>query len=171
MKTLKLSICSLLLILFTQAGFAQTKSESFKVSGECGMCKKKIETAAKKAGAEYALWNVESKELTVKYNNAASNTAKIQQGIAAAGYDTPQYKASDEAYNSLHECCKYERTAAATSHQACGMDCCKQKEEGQSCCTDGKCTKDMDCCKDGKCSREAHEGHAAKGAGACCKKA
>ena len=80
------------------------------MSGECGTCKKKIETAAKKAGATYALWNVDSKELTVKYNSTTTNSAKIQKTIADAGYDTQDFKASDKAYNSLDGCCQYERT-------------------------------------------------------------
>ena len=106
MKSLFLSF---LLIAITSVGFAQAKSESFKVSGECGSCKKKIESAAKKAGASYAAWNVDSKELTIKYNSTSTNTAKIQKAIAAAGYDTPDYKASDDAYNKLDGCCQYER--------------------------------------------------------------
>ena len=106
MKSLLLSF---LLITITSIGFAQAKSETFKVSGECGSCKKKIESAAKKAGASYAAWNVDSKELTIKYNSTSTNTAKIQKAIAAVGYDTPDYKASDDAYNKLDGCCQYER--------------------------------------------------------------
>ena len=58
------------------AGFAQlAKTENLKVSGECGMCKKKIEKAAKEGGASYALWDVDTKILTIKYNSATTNTA------------------------------------------------------------------------------------------------
>ena len=55
------------------------------------MCKKKIETAAKDAGATYALWNEESKELTVKYKSTSTNTAKIEKQIADVGYDTQRF--------------------------------------------------------------------------------
>jgi periplasmic mercuric ion binding protein len=102
------------------SAFAQAKTDSFAVSGECKMCKKKIETAAKAAGATYANWDVTSKVITIKYNSESSNAAKIQQGIATAGYDTPTVKASEAAYNGLDDCCKYERTqkaAAADSTQ------------------------------------------------------
>jgi len=108
MKSLFLS---LLLVSIATLGFAQTKSETLKVSGECGSCKKKIESAAKKAGASYAVWDVDSKELTVKYNSTSTNSAKIQKAIAEVGYDTPNYKATDEAYNKLDGCCQYDRTA------------------------------------------------------------
>jgi len=106
MKSLLLSF---LLLSIASLCFAQTKSESFKVAGECGSCKKKIESAAKKAGASYAVWDVDSKELMIKYNSKSTNTAKIEKAIAAVGYDTPDYKASDEAYNKLDDCCQYER--------------------------------------------------------------
>jgi periplasmic mercuric ion binding protein len=142
MKTLQILLLSFSFTLICSGAFAQkgsfnqTKTETFGVSGECGQCKKKIETAAKDAGATYAVWNVKSKELTVKYNSESSNTAKIQQRIADAGYDTPLAKASDSAYNSLDECCQYDR---ATKTSQAGA-----KAEETTCCT-----KDAACCKDG----------------------
>lgn len=124
MKMLKLSLLSTLFVLFAQLGFAQTKTETFKVLGECGSCKKKIETAAKSAGADYAVWNKSSKFITVKYNSTSTDQAKIQQAIAGAGYDTPEYKATDDAYNNLDDCCKYDRTASTkkASHTKAAKD-------------------------------------------------
>ena len=170
MKTFKLSFLSLIFLLVAQLGFAQVKTEKFTVSGECGMCKNKIEAAAKNAGASYALWNETSKELTVKYKSTSSNTAKIQQSIATTGYDTPNFKATDAAYEKLHSCCKYERTAKTEKN--CCTDSCT-KEDCKTCCKDGKCTSGGECCKDGKCSKEAHGEHNAKSGNtaACCKKA
>ena len=109
MKSLFLS---LLFAVIATVGFAQTKSETLKVSGECGSCKKKIESAAKKAGASYAVWDVDSKELAIKYNSTTTNSAKIQKAIADVGYDTPDYKATDEAYNKLDGCCQYDRISS-----------------------------------------------------------
>lgn len=168
MKTLQVFLLFVIISLSFSAA-AQTKTETFAVSGECGMCKKKIETAAKAAGATYAVWNVDSKKITVKYNHASSSAAKIQQGIAGAGYDTHAAKASDSAYNSLHECCKYERTAKAA---ACCADatCCA----GKDCCADGTCTKDASCCKDKACctsGTSVHEAaHSGKAKTDCCAK-
>ena len=135
------------------------------------MCKNKIEASAKKAGATYAVWNEESKDLTVKYDAASANAAKIQQAIAAVGYDTPTAKATEEAYEKLHGCCKYERSDASKNKSCCDGASCT-KEECKTCCVDGKCTKSMDCCKDGKCSKEGTKAHSATTGGAsCCKKA
>src|SRR6476469_10128505 len=133
MKTLYFFLIAFVFTIISVRAFAQTKKETFTVSGECKTCKKKIETAAKAAGATYAVWNVDSKKLTVQYNEANVNTAAIQQRIADAGYDTPLAKASDSAYNNLDDCCQYKRTAQTS-----------QTSDKASCCT-----KDAACCKDG----------------------
>src|SRR5215212_7292316 len=153
MKTLQLFLVSFLLMSATT--FAQTKTEDIKVAGECGTCKKKIESAAKKAGASYAVWNVDTKQLTVKYTSSSTNTAKIEQAIANAGYDTPGFKATEAAYNKLDDCCKYERAASADSKTCCDSKKCAE----ESCMKDGKCSKDMSCCKDSGCDQKD-----------CCKK-
>jgi periplasmic mercuric ion binding protein len=110
MKTLKIFSIALICCSFATVSFAQkTKTETFKVSGNCGMCETKIEKAAKSAGATYADWNVETKVMTVKYKSSSSNLAKIQKTIAGAGYDNAGAKATNESYNKLHGCCQYER--------------------------------------------------------------
>ncbi len=181
MKTIKLVSFVLIACCITAVSFAQkNKTETLKVSGECGMCKSKIEKAAKSAGASYAVWDVESKMLTVKYKSKSTNTAKIQEAIAGTGYDTPDFKTTDEAYNNLHACCKYERVKD-TKKECCkdgkctmeghdGKDCCQKDSkctmeghDGKDCCKKDGAAK-MDCCKDGKCTMEGHSGKD------CCKK-
>jgi hypothetical protein len=156
MKTLKTAFFSLLFISFATITIAQTKTETFKVAGECGMCKKKIESTAKKGGASYAAWDVDSKMLTVKYSGTSSSKAKIEKAIAAVGYDTPGFKTTEAAYSKLDGCCQYERTGAAPAHA-----CCDDVKCSESACTkDGKCTPDMSCCKEAGCDKKD-----------CCKKA
>ena len=141
MKTFKIGSLLPLFIALAIVSFGQnTKTETIAVSGNCSMCQKKIEKAAKQAGATTADWNKDTKVLTIKYNSSTTNAAKIQQGIATVGYDTRDFKAADESYNKLPACCQYDRTAAAGKHEA------------------------MDCCKDGKCSKPGHDGKD------CCKK-
>jgi hypothetical protein len=147
MKSLKIFSAVLICCAIATTSFSQkTKTETFQVSGNCGMCEAKIEKAAKAAGATYADWNKDTKIITVKYNSTSSNLAKIQKSIADAGYDNVGAKTTTEAYDKLHDCCKYDRAAvsATTSEK---MDCCKK---------DG--TAKMDCCKDGKCTKEGHDG-------------
>jgi periplasmic mercuric ion binding protein len=154
MKTLRIFPFIAFFIAISTISFAQTKTETFKVSGNCGMCKKKIETAAKDAGASSATWNTETKELTVKYKSTSTNTAKIQRGVAAVGYDNVGFKAPDAVYNKLHGCCKYDRAGNDGKKEACcaeGEDCKDHATAKPDCCKDGKCTKEghngADCCK------------------------
>lgn len=102
---------SILIIIFASSNlFAQAiKEESIKVSGNCGSCKKKIEKAATAAGARFASWDKTTKILAVKYDETKTSNKKIQETIAAVGYDTQDVKASTEVYNKLDECCQYDR--------------------------------------------------------------
>jgi periplasmic mercuric ion binding protein len=173
MKTLKIALSALLFTCLTLTVSAQDKSEKFKVSGNCGMCKNKIEKAAKAAGATYASWDEDTKQLEVKYSSKSTNSAKILGKIAETGYDNEGAKATDEAYNKLHGCCKYDRSDVASDDASCceggkcthekSADCCadgKCVNADKGCCVDGKCTKATDCCKDGKCSK--HDSKKAK---------
>lgn len=97
---------------------AQTKTDTFKTWGNCGMCKERIETAARSAGATAAGWDAETKLLQVSFDSTKTSLGSIQQQIAAAGHDTPLFAATNKAYEALPGCCKYERkeqpAAAAT---------------------------------------------------------
>lgn len=86
-----------------------SKSESFKVYGNCDMCKNRIEAAVKSAGAANAGWDSKTKMLSVTYDPSKTNRAAIEKKVALAGHDTEKVRADDKAYNSLPGCCKYER--------------------------------------------------------------
>jgi len=82
---------------------------TLSVSGNCGMCKKNIETAANKKGVSAGIWNETSKILTITYNSKKTTQDEILKRVAYAGYDNEKFLAPDEAYTKLHECCQYER--------------------------------------------------------------
>lgn len=82
-------------------------STTFKVFGECGECKERIENALKIRGVDSAEWNVETKMLAVVYDPSKINLKKIQSKILAVGHDLESAKAKDEIYNSLPSCCRY----------------------------------------------------------------
>ena len=169
MKTNKFILGLSLSLIISATSFAQrSQTEEIKVWGNCGMCEATIEKAAKSAGATEADWNSETKVLKVSYRTNKTSADKIQQAIAATGYDTRDVKGSDEAYANLHGCCKYDRAGAAASEHmdCCGKDgkCSKSGHAGKDCCKkDGDAKKDC-CTKDGKCSKEGHSGKD------CCKK-
>jgi Skp family chaperone for outer membrane proteins len=106
MKKFLLSSLVLLAIVFSVQAQNPT---TIKVAGNCGMCKKHIEKAAKDAGATTATWDKVSKLLTVSFDPAKTSNDKIETSVAAAGYDTEHKQASEEAYKKLDECCQYDR--------------------------------------------------------------
>ena len=111
MKTLvKITIIALLAVVFTSnnsAFAANPKTETLKVSGNCDMCKARIEKAAKIDGVTKAEWNKKDKMLTATFDLAKTNIDAIGKKIAEVGHDNDKAKATDAAYNKLHSCCKY----------------------------------------------------------------
>lgn len=94
----------------SQPDTASLKAEqkSIKVSGACEMCKDRIESAAKGvSGVMFAEWSIETKILRVKFDGAKTNTDEIQKAIAKVGHDTEKYRAPDDVYKALPECCLY----------------------------------------------------------------
>ena len=84
------------------------KHLSIKVSGNCEMCKDRIEKIVKSmVGIVSAEWNISDKLLQVDYDANSTNTEKIQKIVADSGHDTELYRAKNEVYDSLPECCKY----------------------------------------------------------------
>jgi periplasmic mercuric ion binding protein len=115
MKTQRIFLSTLFLFAFFMNSIAQKgnptglKTETIKVWGNCGMCKKKIEKAAYTKNIIAANWDEDTKMLVIKYRLGATSSDAVQQAIAAAGYDTEKFAASDEAYNKLTVCCLYNR--------------------------------------------------------------
>lgn len=129
MKTVKIIITALLAIALGSNSYAQmqdhskmdmsktktnssmdmtsAKTETLKVSGNCGMCKTRIEKAARLDGVSKASWDSESKILSVTFDAAKTNMDIIAKKVAAAGHDNVKAKADDKSYNALPGCCKY----------------------------------------------------------------
>lgn len=83
---------------------------TFGVSGNCEQCKERIETAAKSvSGVSSATWEVATKKIKIEFNTMATNPDAIQKAIAKVGHDTEKFKAPDEVYKQLPECCLYRK--------------------------------------------------------------
>jgi copper chaperone CopZ len=114
MKTIKMFLAVVLMAVISSASYANaavgnSKTETIKVQGNCGMCKAKIEKAAKVDGVSKAEWNQDTKKLTIVYDPGKVTADAIQKKIAAVGYDTEKYKADDKTYKGLPACCQYKR--------------------------------------------------------------
>ena len=103
----------LCLVVPGKASFAQNKKALpdtavvFKVFGACEMCKDRIENTARIRGVKKAVWDVDSKMLSLVYNPSLASLEKIQNRIVAVGHDIDNKKAKEMVYNALPACCHY----------------------------------------------------------------
>lgn len=89
---------------------SKTTELKIKVAGNCDLCKERIETAAKSvSGVSSADWSTETKLLQVQFDASKTNSDAIQKMIAKVGHDTETFKAQDEVYKALPECCLYRK--------------------------------------------------------------
>ena len=120
MKTLSLLLTVMFAVAISQSTFAQTnnqntvktassKTESFKVFGNCDLCKERIENAVKEEGASSASWDKDTKMLTVTYDPSKTSRDKLSKKLASVGHDTEKYRAPDDVYAKLPECCHYRK--------------------------------------------------------------
>lgn len=87
-----------------------TTNISFGVRGNCEMCKTTIEKAANSvSGVVHVNWNVDKKKIDVSFDDTKTDAMAIHKAIAESGYDTEKYSGSEDAYNQLPSCCKYDR--------------------------------------------------------------
>jgi outer membrane receptor for ferrienterochelin and colicin len=88
---------------------AQTDTTvTFKVYGVCiTYCKPRIETASKGKGVVSAVWNADTKMLTLVYDPSKTTIDKVQKRILNAGHDVENKKTKDIIYKSLPPCCYY----------------------------------------------------------------
>ncbi|MFY0644200.1 MAG: cation transporter [Bacteroidia bacterium] len=117
MKSLK-HILTLSLIAASFVVFAKSVTAKFKVEGQCGDCKVKIEKALDIPGVSYAEWNEETKMLTVRYNDKKITENKIHTIISNIGYSTSKMAANKEAQSKLDACCQPKKTK--------GKACCSK---------------------------------------------
>ncbi|OUR94377.1 ATPase [Flavobacteriales bacterium 34_180_T64] len=117
---MKKIIVVLSVVLISAMSFAQNKNAkaTIEVDGVCMMCKARIEKACiKTKGVKSAVWNVKTHELKLIYDERKTDLKTIQASIVAVGHDTKELKATDEAYNSVHACCKYRNDEVKEEHK------------------------------------------------------
>jgi Cu(I)/Ag(I) efflux system membrane fusion protein len=79
-----------------------------KVQGSCGMCKTRIEKAAKDIdGVTVANWDKDSQQLHLHFDPKKTSVDAVSKAIAKIGHDTEKDRAEDDVYNALPGCCKY----------------------------------------------------------------
>lgn len=90
-----------------------SKTETVKIFGNCGMCESAIEKAGNVKKTASVEWNKESRLATLTYDSVKTNRGEILKRIALAGYDSEHFFAPDNAYAKLPACCHYDRAKEA----------------------------------------------------------
>lgn len=106
------NILVLLIFIFSFSTYSFTRDDKiqtvkFKVFGNCGMCKTRIEKALKIKEVKKVKWNKQTKILSVAYRSSAISLDSLQKRVAAVGHDTEKFKAPDSIYSKLPDCCLY----------------------------------------------------------------
>ncbi|SIS42185.1 Copper chaperone CopZ [Zobellia uliginosa] len=107
---MKTTIVTMVMTLMVMVTFGQDKNKkmTFDVNGKCAMCKARIEKAALNVkGVKYASWDIASHQLSLIMDERKTDPMKIKSAIVAVGHDTKELKATEEAYESVHPCCRY----------------------------------------------------------------
>lgn len=109
----KIMIVITLFLSFTQsnAQIKNSKTETIKIYGNCGMCQTKIENAGSIKKTAKVNWNVDTKMATLTYDATKTNQDEILKQIVLAGYDSDKFLAPNDVYSKLPGCCQYDRVA------------------------------------------------------------
>lgn len=112
MKSLS-KIMAVIAMVFTftacEAQIKNEKKETVKIYGNCNMCKSTIEKAGNLSKTAKVEWNKDTKMASIAYDQKTTNLDDILKRIALAGYDSDAFRAPDDAYAKLPECCQYDR--------------------------------------------------------------
>lgn len=103
----------LLVTLSVQSQAKKNKNAKYtiEVNGNCEQCQKRIQKAAFSVnGIKTANWNIETHQLSLLLNEEKTDILTVKKAIAKVGHDTDLVKTTDDVYEKLHFCCKYERT-------------------------------------------------------------
>ena len=113
-------IITIIALFLMNITFAQDKNAraSIEVDGVCGMCKERIEKAAiKTKGVKSAVWTINTHQLDLIYDARKTDVDAISASVAAVGHDTKAIKATEEAYLSVHDCCRYRDDEVQKDHE------------------------------------------------------
>jgi len=107
MKKIQILTIFFFAISFSVVAQKEVKTIIIDVDGVCGMCEERIENALDVKGVKIADWNKETHQCEITYRSDKISEEELHALLNEAGHDTDKSKASDEAYKTVHECCKY----------------------------------------------------------------
>ena len=110
MKKYFVALMMTLISITALAGKKNNKTAVFKVYGNCGECKERMEDALHDVKGIYkANWNVDSKMMTVRFDSTLTSQPAIQKILADVGHESEGFLTDTKTYEALNACCQYER--------------------------------------------------------------
>lgn len=104
MKTI---ILLFLALIGTTAWGQKTETVVIHTSAECGQCEARLEEGLNfTKGVAFAELNLETQDVTIKYNPKKTDLATLKKVINELGYDAGDQKAEATALDKLPSCCK-----------------------------------------------------------------
>lgn len=92
---------------YSQEKGKKTEEIVVKTSVVCGMCKDRVEhDLSFEKGVKSVSVDLDTKNVTVKYDPNKTDPDKLRKAISKIGYDADDITADPEAYEKLPKCCK-----------------------------------------------------------------
>jgi mercuric ion binding protein len=116
MKNLFLGMMLIVVTFSIQAQEKKNKNAKYSivVNGNCEQCQRRIQKAAFSVdGVKAANWSIQTHKLDVTINEEKTSAAQVKKAVAKVGHDADEIRATNETYENLHHCCKYEREEPA----------------------------------------------------------
>jgi len=100
-----------IICLLSGTSFSQSADKwqtvTIQTSAECGDCETRIESALNfTKGVKFAELDMETKRVTVKFNQEKISLEELKKALNAIGYSADDFKASREQINQLPACCQ-----------------------------------------------------------------
>ena len=133
MKNLKSVL--LMSVLFIGVNvFAGNEKATIKTSEQCEMCKETLKASiGKLPGVSKVMLNIETKELTVKFDDSLISLDEVKKEITYTGYWADYMAPNKEAYAALPNCCKPVKSCCANKTASS----CSKDSEKKECSKDG----------------------------------
>lgn len=130
----RLSLFIIVLMVCVAHSFAQGTAV-IKTSAICGMCKTSIEKAlSMQKGVTASNLDVDSKQITVSFDEKKTDVNKIRKAISKVGYDADEVTRNKKSFAKLPACCKGEVKMKEGGSTGEGVKGTKEKVK-KGCCS------------------------------------
>lgn len=96
LRTIGLFTLLAILLFITARVLADVKTERIKIKISDTFIEKVVEVAGTVNGVIHTKWDEDTGELEIVFDQNKTNLQQIEQTISEAGFETPNYKASEE---------------------------------------------------------------------------